>query len=84
MLSTWTAGPGSADRLTMTRKPPLSNWAIFFLRYSAFAPPLPAGETDEIAADNAVYDREAILQHSDLLDEGLLGAVFPSPVSRCR
>ncbi len=46
------------------------NWAIFFLRYSAFAPPLPAGETDEIAADNAVYDREAILQHSDLLDEG--------------
>ena len=37
------------------------NWAIFFLRYSAFAPPLPAGETGEIAADNAVYDREAIL-----------------------
>lgn len=46
------------------------NWAIFFLRYSAFAPPLEAGETDEIAADNAIYDREAILQYPDLLDEG--------------
>lgn len=46
------------------------NWAIFFLRYSAFAPPLAAGETDEIAADNAIYDREAILQYPDLLDEG--------------
>ena len=46
------------------------NWAIFFLRYSAFAPPLEAGETDEIAADNAIYDRAAILEHPDLLEEG--------------
>ena len=46
------------------------NWAIFFLRYSAFAPPLPAGETDEIAADNAIYDRAAIVEHPDLLAEG--------------
>jgi hypothetical protein len=46
------------------------NWAIFFLRYSAFAPPLRAGEVDEIAADNAVYDRAAILEHPDLLREG--------------
>lgn len=46
------------------------NWAIFFLRYSAFAPPLAEGETDEIAADNAVYDRTAILEHPDLLQEG--------------
>ena len=46
------------------------NWAIFFLRYSAFAPPLKAGETDEIAADNAVYDRAAIMEHPDLLQEG--------------
>lgn len=46
------------------------NWAIFFLRYSAFAPPLPAGDTDEIAADNAVYDRAAILEHADLLRGG--------------
>lgn len=46
------------------------NWAIFFLRYSAFAPPLDAGETEEIAADNAVYDRAAIMEHADLLAEG--------------
>lgn len=46
------------------------NWAIFFLRYSAFAPPLRAGETDEIAADNAVYDRAAIMEHPDLLHQG--------------
>lgn len=46
------------------------NWAIFFLRYSAFAPPLHGGETDEIAADNAIYDRAEILQHSDLLEQG--------------
>ena len=46
------------------------NWAIYFLRYSAFAPPLRPGETDEIAADDAVYDRAAILEHPDLLEEG--------------
>ena len=46
------------------------HWAIFFLRYSAFAPPLQGGETDEIAADNAVYDRIEILKHPDLLDQG--------------
>jgi len=46
------------------------NWAIFFLRYSAFAPPLRAGECDEIAADNAAYDRAMIMEHPDLLEEG--------------
>ena len=46
------------------------NWAIYFLRYSAFAPPLRPGETDEIAADNAVYDRAAIMEDLDLLEEG--------------
>lgn len=46
------------------------NWAIFFLRYSAFSPPLSVGETNEIAADNAVYDRAAILEHPDLLQDG--------------
>ena len=46
------------------------NWAIFFLRYSAFAPPLAPGETEEIAADNAIYDRAAILEHPDLLRGG--------------
>lgn len=47
-----------------------ASWAIYLLRYSAFAPPLPHGSTAEIAADNAVYDREAILACPDLLAEG--------------
>lgn len=46
------------------------NWGIFFLRYSAFAPPLPRGEAEEIAADNAIYDRAAIVKHQDLLEQG--------------
>ena len=66
-LDRWVGVGGAIDN---DPKASALNWAIFFLRYSAFAPPLAAGEVDEIAADNAVYDREAILQHPDLLDEG--------------
>lgn len=47
-----------------------ANWAIFFLRYSAFAPPVEGGLAREIAADNAVYDRAAVLACPDLLEEG--------------
>lgn len=47
-----------------------ANWAIFFLRYSHFAPPLKAGESEEIAADNAVYDRDACLAQDDLMADG--------------
>lgn len=47
-----------------------ANWAIFFLRYSAFAPPRPAGEVEEIAADNAVYSRAHVIEHEDLLAAG--------------
>ncbi|CAN5186943.1 hypothetical protein BH09PSE3_BH09PSE3_00260 [soil metagenome] len=47
-----------------------ANWAIFFLRYSAFAPPKKKADVAEIAADNAVYNRAAILDHNDLLIEG--------------
>ena len=66
-LGQWVGIGGAIDN---DPKASALNWAIFFLRYSAFAPPLPAGETDEIAADNAVYVREAILQHPDLLEQG--------------
>lgn len=44
--------------------------AIYLLRYSAFASPQPARELADIAADNAVYEREAILRHADLLEAG--------------
>lgn len=48
----------------------LANWAIFFLRYSAFAHEVKGGVTGEIAADNAIYDRAAVLACRDLLEEG--------------
>ncbi len=47
-----------------------SNCAIFFLRYSAYLPHQPARDVDELAADNALYRRSAILAHPDLLDDG--------------
>lgn len=46
------------------------NWAIFFLRYSAFAPPLAAGEAEDIAADNAIYDRKSVVAYPRLLKDG--------------
>lgn len=46
------------------------NWAVYLLRYLRFAPPAPGGIIDDIAADNAVYDRDAVLRHPDLMDEG--------------
>ena len=66
-VSEWAGVGGAIDN---DPKASARNWAIFFLRYSAFAPPLRAGETAEIGADNAVYDRAAIMEHPDLLREG--------------
>lgn len=46
-------------------------WAAYLLRYAAFAPSRPAAEdVHEIAADNALYRRAAILGHPDLLALG--------------
>lgn len=47
-----------------------ANWAVYFLRYNAFAPPRPGGMVAEVAADNALYDRAAILAEADLLARG--------------
>lgn len=44
--------------------------AIYLLRYLRFAPPFPARSVDDIAADNAVYRRSALLAHPDLLAQG--------------
>jgi hypothetical protein len=51
-------------------------WAVYFLRYSAFAPPLEPGEVREVAADNAVYRRAALTAHPDLLAEGFWEPAF--------
>lgn len=46
------------------------DWAVYLLRYVAFAPPQSARRVDEIAADNAVYRRDLILREADLLQQG--------------
>lgn len=45
-------------------------WAVYFLRYWKFAPPVQFGPVDEIAADNAVYRRAEVMKHPDLLAAG--------------
>jgi hypothetical protein len=46
-----------------------SDWAIYLLRYAAFARPLDAN-VSHIAADNAAYRRDAVLAHPDLVARG--------------
>ncbi len=54
------------------------DWAIFFLRYISFSPPQKSREINEIAADNAVYRREDILENGDLLEKGFWEPSFHS------
>ncbi len=44
--------------------------AIFLLRYARFAPPQVRRAVADVAADNALYPRAALLQHGDLLTCG--------------
>lgn len=46
------------------------DWAIYFLRYIALSPPKNEQLVEEIAADNALYRRDDLLMHPDLLDLG--------------
>ncbi|MEZ5499971.1 MAG: hypothetical protein R3E77_11160 [Steroidobacteraceae bacterium] len=46
------------------------SWGIFLQRYRDYAQAIDAIDVGEIAADNAVYWRPAILQSDDLLREG--------------
>lgn len=65
-----TRWPGIGGVIDNDPKASASNWAVFFLRYLAFAPPRQAGVVHDLAADNAIYRRAAILAHPDLLDIG--------------
>src|SRR5262249_10678294 len=47
--------------------------AIFRLRYAAYASPQAKREVHELAADNAVYRRPALLRHKDLLPRRFWG-----------
>ena len=46
------------------------SWAIYLLRYISYSPQPTKMQVAEIAADNAVYDRKHVLQHTDLLEKG--------------
>lgn len=46
------------------------DWAIFFIRYINYAPPKLRTSTHDIAADNALYVRQGIMEHDDLLESG--------------
>lgn len=43
---------GSTDRLI--------DWAVYLCEYSALMPPIPGGETKDIAGNNAAYKRDAL------------------------
>lgn len=47
-----------------------ADWALYLLRYVKFSRPRAATGCDNIAADNAVYRRSAVMCHSDLLQRG--------------
>ena len=59
--------PISASRLT---------WALYFLRYSNFMPTRASGIVDDIAGDNAIYDREQILDCPEALTRGFWETVM--------
>lgn len=48
----------------------LSQWAVYFLRYSAYQPSIPSGSASQLAADNAVYRRWVFEKYADLLSDG--------------
>ena len=62
--------PGVGGLIDNDPQASAANWAIFFLRYLAFAPQRTASVVRDIAADNAVYSRTAIMAHRDLLGDG--------------
>lgn len=51
-------------------------WAIYLLRYTAFAAPQPMGTVTEVAADNAMYRRSLLIEYRDLFANGFWEPVF--------
>lgn len=45
-------------------------WAVFLLRYLRYTPEAPSKETGDLPGDNALYDRDAVLQYRDAFREG--------------
>jgi hypothetical protein len=53
---------GAAGRVELANEASVSDWAVFYLRYSEFLnePGQPLGEVPGIPADNAAYDGDAV------------------------
>ena len=49
----------------------LRDWAAFFCEYSAFMTPLPEGPTRSLTGMNVSYDRRALREIDDLLEQGV-------------
>ena len=51
-------------------------WAIFVLRYVSYAPPQAGRAVADLAADNAVYRKDALMHHAVLLEDGFWESSF--------
>ncbi|NOY17714.1 MAG: hypothetical protein GXP23_12510 [Gammaproteobacteria bacterium] len=67
---TLTDYPGMGGVIANDPSASYRDWAIYLMRYIAFSPPTDKKIVDEVAADNALYHRKALLEHHDLLDSG--------------
>ena len=65
-----TSLPGIGGVLENAESSDARGWAVYLLRYISFAPPQDKRQINEIAADNAIYRRADIMQHTDLLEKG--------------
>ncbi len=54
---------GAGGPLALDPDSGVVDWAVYLLRYSAFAPPVAGGRVAEVAGDNAAYDRGALERH---------------------
>jgi hypothetical protein len=69
---------GVGGPLVLARDAGIVDWAVFYLRYSAFLPSqLPDGSVaGEIAGDNAAYTRTALARHASTLADGFWEVEF--------
>lgn len=61
---------GIGGHFRISRESTAADWALYLLRYVRFSRPVRANRVAHIAADNAVYRRDAVLDCSDLLPRG--------------
>lgn len=63
------AGAGGALALE-GRRSGIVDWAVYFLRFSAFMPPVDDGPAHEIPGDNAAYSRKDLALHEASFSHG--------------